>query len=301
MRPVVVETPSTIDSTDASSTLWTRARTRRWCHSCECACDDAVVIELTSGRATVRVDPNCGGRISQLVVDGVDLVVTGDRQHDDPLDWGLYPMVPFAGRLRDGVLEWDGSTYDFPRLRPPHALHGTVHDASWFVDHEGTTSCTLSTPLANPWPFPGRVTHELDLHPDRLELRLTLLADVDMPVQIGWHPWFRKPDSIDFSPGAVHRRDPDGIAEFRSEPCERLSWGDLDDCFSDVDENLMITIGGREVRLRSSCRHWVVYDRPAHATCVEPQSGPPNSLNVDPTIVTAGSTIAEWFTMSWAD
>lgn len=259
------------------------------------------MIELTNGRAVVQVDPSCGGRIARLAVDGVDLIVSGDPRHDDPLDWGLYPMVPFAGRLRNGILEWNGSTYELPRLRPPHALHGTVHDTTWRVDHDDISSCVLSIRLANPWPFPGRVTHHMALHPDRLELRLTLEADAAMPVQMGWHPWFHKPDSIGFTPGAVHRRDRDGIAEFRSEPCARLSWGELDDCFTDVDENLTITIGGRELRLRSSCHHWVVYDRPDHATCIEPQSGPPNALNIDPTIVTAGSSTTEWFTLRWGE
>ena len=43
------------------------------------------------------------------------------------------------------------------------------------------------------------------------------------------------------------------------------------------------------VTVTSDCDHWVVYDQPAHATCVEPQSGPPDALNVAPVLVTAGS------------
>lgn len=257
------------------------------------------MIELRAGRAVVHVDPSYGGRISRLEVNGVDTIVTGDRQHDDPFDWGLYPMVPFAGRLRHGILEWNGSTHEFPRLRPPHALHGTVHDSAWRVDHRDTSSCVMSTPLANPWPFSGRVSHHVSLHSDRLELRLTVHADDDMPVQIGWHPWFRRPDAIGFTPRAIHRRDSEGIAEPRPQPCEQLSWGDLDDCFTEVDENLTISIDGRIVHLRSSCHHWVVYDRPDHATCIEPQSGPPNAINTDPVIVAAGSSTTEWFTLSW--
>lgn len=122
-----------------------------------------------------------------------------------------------------------------------------------------------------------------------------------MPAQLGWHPWFNKPESLDFTATAIHRRDADGIASARPQAIGQLSWGDLDDCFTDVDENLTITIGGRRLRLRSSCRQWVVYDRPTHATCIEPQSGPPNALNDDPVIVSAGASASEWFTLSWEE
>ena len=257
------------------------------------------MIALTNGRATAAIDPSYGGRIARLVVDDVDVIASGDPARDDPLDWGLYPMVPFAGRLRNGTLEWRGSTHQFPRLRPPHALHGTVHDVEWRVDRVDASSCLLSTSLMDPWPFSGSVFHDVVLHPDRLELRLTLRADVDMPAQLGWHPWFRKPERLVFASHSVHRSDSDGIADRYSVPVEDLVEGDLDDCFTDVDENLTITISERELHLRSSCLHWVVYDRPVHATCIEPQSGPPNVLNTNPRIVVAGSSTSEWFTISW--
>ena len=249
----------------------------------------------------MAIDPSLGGRIARLVVDQVDMIVGARSQHDDPLDWGLYPMAPFAGRLRNGVLGWRDRTHTFPRLRPPHALHGTVHDTQWELDHVDDSMCSMSTALVDPWPFPGRVTHRITLHRDHLALRLTLDADVDMPAQLGWHPWFNKPESVDLTANAIHPRDADGIASARPEPIEQLSWGDLDDCFTEVDENLTITIDGRRLRLRTSCRQWVVYDRPSHATCIEPQSGPPNALNDDPVIVSAGTSTSEWFTLSWEE
>jgi aldose 1-epimerase len=30
----------------------------------------------------------------------------------------------------------------------------------------------------------------------------------------------------------------------------------------------------------SDCSHWVVYNEPDHAVCVEPQSGPPDAVNL---------------------
>ena len=53
------------------------------------------------------------------------------------------------------------------------------------------------------------------------------------------------------------------------------------------------------MRLTSDCRHWVVYDEPAHATCVEPQSGPPDAFNLEPLVLAPGETLQRWFLMEW--
>jgi len=51
-------------------------------------------------------------------MDGAELLVTAA---EDTLGWGLYPMVPFAGRVRDGVLMFRGLQYELPlRYRRMH-------------------------------------------------------------------------------------------------------------------------------------------------------------------------------------
>jgi aldose 1-epimerase len=261
------------------------------------------VIELVAGRASARVDPACGARVAELNVGNTPLLVSGDPRHDDPLEWGLYPMVPFAGRLRHGELPWRGDVFRLPLRRPPHAIHGTVLDTEWNVVDVSTSSCTLSTPLVEPWPFAGRVEHDVVLTDHGLDLRLTVHADVDMPVQIGWHPWFRKPMRASLPFRSIHRRDDSGIADPVATPVDSIPWGDVDDCFTDVADTLegllTLEIDGLVVELRSTCEHWVVFDRPTHATCVEPQSGPPNASAVDPRVIAAGTAHHETFSIGW--
>jgi aldose 1-epimerase len=44
----------------------------------------------------------------------------------------------------------------------------------------------------------------------------------------------------------------------------------------------------------------VVYDETAHATCVEPQSGPPDAFNLAPTeYLSPGASISACFLMEW--
>ena len=57
---------------------------------------DEAEIRLGDDRLAVTVAPGQGARLASLVVAGHERLVT---RGDDPLGWGAYPMVPFAGRL----------------------------------------------------------------------------------------------------------------------------------------------------------------------------------------------------------
>jgi galactose mutarotase-like enzyme len=154
--------------------------------------DDAVErLELAATNVTAIVDLVAGGRISSFVVDGRELLKTGD---DDPVRWGSFPMVPFAGRVRDAVLHFEGVDLPLPPRYPPHAIHGTGIDRRWDVVGEST----IATDLGPDWPFPGRAVQRFELGPDHLTCRLELHADEPMPASIGWHPYFlRRLDGVD--------------------------------------------------------------------------------------------------------
>jgi aldose 1-epimerase len=55
--------------------------------------------------------------------------------------------------------------------------------------------------------------------------------------------------------------------------------------------------GALELVIASSCDHWVVYDEPADAVCVEPQTGPPDALNLGPAVVEPERPLVA--TMEW--
>ena len=58
--------------------------------------------ELRAGGARVAIDPQAGGRLSSLEVDGLELLVP---RSSEPLVWGLYPMAPWAGRVHLGRVQ----------------------------------------------------------------------------------------------------------------------------------------------------------------------------------------------------
>lgn len=243
----------------------------------------------------VTVAPWAGGRIAQITIDGRSLLVDGDAS-SHPAMWGSFPMVPWAGRVRDGRFRFGGATYQLPTNLPPHAIHGTGFDRPWTLRHHDATSLSMGIDLD--WPFGGRAEQRIHLGDRTLVCELSVHADaLPMPAELGWHPWFRRPDRVEFAPTTRYVRDSDGIATgelVAHDPTD----GPFDDCFVNTSPVVMAA-GPLTVTLTSDCDHWVLYDEPEHATCVEPQSGPPDAFNQQPRQLEAGEELRRTFTLSW--
>jgi aldose 1-epimerase len=98
----------------------------------------------------------------------------------------------------------------------------------------------------------------------------------------------------------MYVRDSDGIAGAqRAHQQHDLMQSPLDDCFSNaVATPLLKYDNGLVIRLESDCIHWVVYNEPSHAICVEPQSGPPNGLNSEPLVITPNHSLTRYFRLT---
>lgn len=266
-------------------------------------------VVLRAGSAEAVLDPGTGGRIAALRVDGVDLLVT---RRDGPLSWGAYPMVPWAGRLRDGLLRWEGTVHTLPsHLLPPHAIHGTLVEAAWEAEPsvDGTTA-VLEAPLGPSWPFGGRAVHRVALAEGLLTATLEVHAEGQpFPAIVGWHPWFRRalrgpggalggPVEIDLQARGMLVRGDDYLPTGEVVPVPPEPW---DDCFVGVSSAPILRWpGAYEVALESDAAYWVVYTEDAAGVCVEPQTGPPNGLNTgDFTLVDPGRPLVASMTLRW--
>lgn len=242
--------------------------------------------------AAVVVSARDGGRVVQITVDGIDLLIgrADAPEPDNPLAWGSYPMVPYAGRVRRGRFEFDGSEYLLPINLDNHAIHGMGFDRPWTLTHHDDTTVELAIDFAGDarWPFGGTATQRIAVDADGVEMTLAVTAgDRPMPASIGWHPWFRKPQALVFQPSAMYRRDADYLPTGELIPVPDGPW---DDCFAN-DQPVLITIDGVTMRLSSACTEWVVYDMPPHATCVEPQTAPPDAFTLRPHRLAPGETL----------
>ena len=257
------------------------------------------LLRIAHGALAIDIAPAAGGRIAQILFDRVAWLVGHDQANEAMIAWGSYPMLPWAGRIRHGRFHFRGRTYQLPLNLGDHAIHGVALGMPWKVEEHSATrvELSLSLPEDERWPFGGTARQRIEVSEHQLRMTLTLTAgDHPMPASIGWHPWFRKPERLDFAPSRYYPRDAEGIASLPlAEPPPR-PW---DDCFLN-HKPVLIHREGQCARLTSDCVNWVVYDEKEHATCVEPQSGPPDAFNLAPTQYLApGSSLSAWFLLEW--
>ncbi|SEK77828.1 aldose 1-epimerase [Streptacidiphilus jiangxiensis] len=269
---------------------------------------------LTAGDVAVSVLPDAGCRLGSLRIGAHELLRTAQEIDDPAADvfgYGSFPMVPWAGRVDRGLFNNGPVRHRLPVDLTPHAAHGTAVRSRWrtaaapAVTDEGTTAAFVLE-LADPWPYPGRVTQLFELTPERLRTTLSVEALRDsFPAQAGWHPWFRKwlrdggpQASLDFAPAWQEERGADHLPTGRRIDPQPGPW---DDCFAFPDGVDVTVRWGEELALRvtSDCAWAVVFDEQADALCVEPQSGPPNGLNSAPHLVTPIEPLEVSTTWTW--
>lgn len=263
-------------------------------------------ISLDSGKTVAVVDATAGGRVSSLVIDGRELLV----QHGfDIFHWGSFPMAPWAARVRRGRFEFGGNVIQLPINAPPHSLHGLVTDRVWTVLATDGQSVSLTVDLgqdpADPWLWPCRVTQRISLSENRMDFQLAVLAEQTMPADIGWHPWFVRElrtgatsvaAELQAHAGQIYLNDPEGLPSGELGPPPPPPW---DYCFVGLEQPPRLRWPGvLELTVDSECDHWVLYDMEPAGICVEPWTGPPNSLNgAGRRIVTPDQPLEA--TMSW--
>ncbi|HAS10861.1 MAG TPA: aldose epimerase [Acidimicrobiaceae bacterium] len=257
---------------------------------------------LEAGGASVTIDHEHGGRLSSLVVGGNELLIDAMGRSDDPTSWGCFPLAPFAGRIRDGRFSFEGRAVTLPRNHPPHAIHGTTHVQPW----ERTGAGTLRCDLGPDWPWAGHAEQEVELTPSSLTLTLRVETTADaMPATIGWHPWFRRSvggadAEIVLPAERMWRRDDSGIPDGTLVTPTTGPW---DDCFTALIGPVELHWPGvLDLYVESDCEHVVVFDEPAGALCVEPQSAPPDAHNSeqDLAVVTPDEPLVHRTTWAWS-
>lgn len=250
---------------------------------------------LEDGLQKIIFDPALGGRAVSWVVGGQEMLA---RHADHPVQFGMYPMAPWAGRIAGNEIAGHACDVNFDGW----AIHGTCFDTP--VDDIDTSGSSLVTRQRIPkWPFRATLTTEWRLEAAALVTVMTMTSEEPSPCIIGWHPWFRR--VIDGETARWRCNDPrlavrDGAfpsGELHSDPV-----GPFDDAFFIADAQVEVQWGtGRRLRVESSHPWFVVFDQLPDALCVEPQTAPPNAFTTpwDGTVVTAYPEAPVRLTNSW--
>ena len=101
------------------------------------------MIALSSGNVEVVIDAEHGARLSSVRFGGTELLV--QRTDGDSFSWGCYPMAPWAGRIRNGIFEHQGSSVQLPINSAPTrfmVLCMTLY-GKWSILHQQVQHCEL--------------------------------------------------------------------------------------------------------------------------------------------------------------
>jgi aldose 1-epimerase len=233
---------------------------------------------LENDRVRAVIDPVRGARLTSLVLDGHEVLGhVSDASMDPAIADGCFPMVPWAGRIRDGRLAVDGDTYQLPRSEDGNALHGLGHVMAWKPVGEGIYELSIGAP----WPTEGVATLTYTLLDAGLRIELSWDDDTDLPCSIGLHPWFQRrltrgaDAELSFDPDVMVERGEDGLPTGRLVDPRPGPW---DDCFR-APSAVVRWPGALSLTLTSSAEWWVVYDEPTDTVCVEPQTAPPDAFS----------------------
>jgi len=266
----------------------------------------AGTVRLTAGDAALVVAPAQGGRWTSLHVGGHELLGGAALDGVPPASLsGCFAMAPYAGRVRDGRFGFRGRTHTLPRTAPPNAIHGTVLDVPWTLVDAGGSACVLERDLGPDWPYAGTVRQHLELTEQGLAAELVLHAGEQMPATLGWHPWFPRrlatggPVDLLAEPGRRYLRDGGGLptGELGDPPAPPY-----DDCVTGLAAPPVVRWpGALELELSSrAATCWVLYDQLPEALCVEPQTGPPDALNLGRAdVVPAGGRLGLDLQLRW--
>lgn len=248
--------------------------------------------ELRAGSSSLTVDVERGGRLSSLRVGDEELLLTTDDPSDRSIRWGSFPMAPWAGRLRDGILDWEGRRYQLRQTLGRHAIHGVVWDRAWTVDLATSSEIELSCALEPAgWPLGGLVRQRIQLEPDGVRLVAEIVAERSMPAALGWHPWFRRrstdarlrvdADEILVTRGLIptgQRTKVRGMTDLRRGPA--MAGRRLDHAYVDVRSPAVVTWPDLELTIEfEPPASVVVVHTPPRGFCVEPQTAWPDAFS----------------------
>ncbi|MFV0548408.1 MAG: aldose 1-epimerase [Limnobaculum xujianqingii] len=260
-------------------------------------------VVLSKGAIKAVIYPEDGCRLTSLNAFGYELLRQWNPQRR-AFQYGCFPMIPWVGRMGNAQLEFEGQRYSLPMNKTPHALHGMACFAPWKIIETSADSATFSFKLEHPWPWRGEVIQHFELQEDALLVSLIVKTENEsFPAAAGWHPWFAKwTGDTEYVKQAQPGHEDDELqvsfnADWQEEPGDNElptgkriepQPGPWDDCFG-FNNGMSATLlwpGKLQLNMSSAAPSMVVFNKQPDAACVEPLSGPPNSVNTAPTIVT---------------
>jgi aldose 1-epimerase len=252
------------------------------------------MIALQRGGVACTIDPELGGSLLSLSVEGKDLLRPSCSGPSDVLETACFPLVPFANRIANGRLKLHGREIVLPPdpAAPPHAHHGHGWRHPWQVLAKSDALAELEYRHdADAWPWAYVATQRIALIDGgaEIELSLTNLSDEAMPAGLGLHPYFLRREADTISVGATRMVTsgpddiPNGEAAIIAGEKSINSIQGMDNLLLDAGGRASLRAGGVRCDLKAggAVGFHVYVPEGEDFFCVEPVSHRPNAFSGD--------------------
>jgi aldose 1-epimerase len=258
---------------------------------------------LTNDSLRCEIVPAMGGAIAGLWLGEIPVL-----RARPPSEWttarqaSCYALLPFSNRIGHATMTWAGVMHCLSSSAgdEPHAIHGVGWQRPWQVQMAEARCARLSLQhqADAAWPFAFDAEQSFRLSANELELTLSIrnLADLAVPVGLGWHPFFvkRKHSRISFDAKARWEMNAEKLPTQRvpvsglSTYCGSL---DIDHCFDGWSGVVQLQDELLHTSITSNLNHLVVYTQPRQAfVAIEPVSHVNNAIQL---MAQTGASAAE--------
>lgn len=153
------------------------------------------MISLAKGDLELDITPDVGAAVTRFTCRGRDVLRRAPAGAANALEMGCFPLVPYANRIENGQLRFEGRTYQLPLNfgSHPHSLHGHGWQTAWRVVSVSRDEAALSFDhAADEWPWSYAAEEVVSLGQDgaRFHLKIRSRDSRPMPFSLGFHPYF---------------------------------------------------------------------------------------------------------------
>ncbi|QIZ77491.1 aldose 1-epimerase [Ferrimonas lipolytica] len=159
------------------------------------------LVTKTLGDLTLKVAPELGGAIAALQYRDVDILRPLPALENVIVNQsGSFPLIPFSNRIANGIFEFEGEQFELLKNfgEHPHTIHGNAWHQPWIISEEASNGVVLKClhqaegDAYHSWPWPYQATQVFELKDNELHVTLSYfnLAERNVPVGLGFHPYF---------------------------------------------------------------------------------------------------------------
>ena len=239
-----------------------------------------MTITISQGENKLVIDPLLGGQVLECHIGKYQIIAP---KTDNPLVGGWYLMAPWAGRIENNEIVYKGNNYPQSINFQSWAIHGTVAFEKGKVLNHQADSVEIIHESNNNFPVKAIINQKWFVANKFIRCSASIEVDQEFPVQLGWHPWFKR----DLGNGKKAKYAIEAISQYirtkdfvTLNETKEIGIPPFDDAF-DVPSGKGFIQWPDALRLDFQFDHktFVIYDEPEDSFCIEPQTGPPNSTN----------------------